>query len=814
MSARGRSLAAATALSLLAAGCGGGGGGSGMRPPPGSDPTPVVQPPPMVPRVPRPAATPADLRELAAPYSDDPEYRTAWGLAQIGAATAYARIARRDGAGAAPGAGAQVAVIDSGIDIGHWEFEPRRIGMTDPDIAVSDTAPGDLPPGDPDPPSTAGRHGTAVASVIAARRDGPVPPEHAQFDFHGVAWGIDRLQMTLVGLGSADRDQSYVGTDPAEVDHEVGWLAAQVTGLTSGDFVNMSFGIPGLTENYLDESFGASYAPSIRALAQPDAAGGRKILVIAAGNDNGHRCEASEPNCVQGRIDASSPTLYAGLPALEASLRGHVAAVVATDREGRIAVFSNRCGIAAKWCIAAPGDRVPVAATRTDPDTGETTRGYADASGTSLAAPHVTGGLAVLKHWFRSELANEALLARLYATARVTPDAVAPGGSCPAHLDLDGDLSACELSSVFGHGVMDLSAATAPVGTTSIALGGRVADGGAPARSSGIVSGRAMGDALSRALAGRRIALFDALGAPFWIDAAGFAADAAPADRAARLSGWLAQTDGTDAAPSVPRRGLPVLAILAGPAVDGLAPDSGRLEGAHLGLVSQPAAAGMRLGNTVLSAFASTVPGGDAGAHALDADTHGVAVSWRPTGGRTGLRAGLVRETKTLFGAGAQGAFGRLSSGLFFVGAKESFEAGDWRIGLSGEIGRSAPEAAGGMLADAGANVFSTALSTEATRPLAGGRLRFLLVQPLRVESGRLELSLPTGRTPEGTVVREWVAVDLEPSGRQIDAGMDWTGAVAPGAILRIGARLIREPGHVAGRNPEAVAFAGLRIRM
>ena len=140
--------------------------------------------------------------------------------------------------------------------------------------------------------------------------------------------------MTLVGLGSRDPDQNYVGTDPAEVDYEVGWLAAQVSELPSGDFVNMSFGISGLTENYLNESFGPSYAPAIRSLAQPDAAGGRKILVLAAGNDHGHRCEAPEPNCVQGEIDASSPGLFAGLPAREASLRGHVVAVVATGPRG------------------------------------------------------------------------------------------------------------------------------------------------------------------------------------------------------------------------------------------------------------------------------------------------------------------------------------------------------------------------------------------------------------------------------------------------------------------------------------------------
>ena len=790
-------LLAMAVLTALASGCGGGSGGSGMPPPSGgiSDPPPVDQPPPLGPRVPPPVAVPADLRDLAAGYSDDTEYGAAWGLAQIGAATAYARIARRDGPGTAPGAGARVGVVDTGIDAGHWEFDSSRIRNTN--ARTEPSAP----------------HGTQVASVIAARRDGPVPAEFSQDDFHGVAWGVDLLQMTAVTLDSADPNLNYEGIDAAELETDTRRLTEWVSEATSVDFVNMSLNVHGQVENYLGkEGFGPNYAEAVETLAQP----GGRVFVFAAGNSNEHICEAPEPGCVEGRMRATSPDLFAGLPVLEASLRGHVVAVVATDRGGGIALFSNRCGIAAKWCIAAPGELVPVAVSVPDPDNpGRRVRFYDPGrSGTSYAAPYVTGGLAVLKHWFRSQMANEALLARLYATARVAPDAVPAGGSCPEHLDLDGDRSACELSSVFGRGVMDLGAATAPVGQTSIALGGRVADGSASARSSGIVSGRAMGDALGRALAGRSIALFDALGAPFWIEAAGFAADAAPPDPAARLSGWLAGMDGAGAAPSASDGGGPVLAIVTGPAENGLEVGPGGPQGAHLGLASQPVAAGVRLGNTVLSAFASTVPGGDAGAHALDADTHGMALSWSPADGRTGLRAGLIRETDTLFGAGAEGAFGRLSSGLSFIGASRSFEAGGWRVGLAGEIGRAVPEAAGGMLADAGASSFSTAFSAEAARPLAGGTLRLLLEQPLRVESGRLGLSLPVGRTPEGAVVRERVAVDLEPSGRQIDAGMDWTGAVAPGTVLRIGARLIREPGHIAGRNPEAVAFAGLRIEM
>ena len=99
-------------------------------------------------------------------------------------------------------------------------------------------------------------------------------------------------------------------------------------------------------------------------------------------------------------------------------------------------------------------------------------------------------------------------------------------------------------------------------------------------------------------------------------------------------------------------------------------------------------------------------------------------------------------------------------------------------------------------------------------RPFAllGQALRLSLEQPLRIERGRLRLSLPVDRTLEGAVVLRTMAVGLEPSGRQIDIGADWTRALAPGAALKIGTMLIRQPGHIAGRSPEAVIFTGLRV--
>ena len=790
------------ALAILSA-CGGGGGGSGTptatgvgSPPPPSSPQQPQQPDPVRPRVtpastvPRPASVPENLSSHAAPYRADSEYQRAWGLEQVGAATAYARIAQRDGAGTAPGAGARVAVIDTGIDIGHWEFDTGPITRINQPVSGLPT------------------HGTAVASVIAAQRNGGgVPSNLQQHDFHGIAWGVDKLQIMSVALGRRNPDDPYVGISLQDVGSTAERVAQWVSALAESDFVNMSFDALGLIENYRGRNFGALYDSSVQTLAQVSAGpgNGKTILVIAAGNANGSKCAAPEPNCVDGKIVASSPQLYAGLPVLEASLRDNVTAVVATDSSGRIASFSNRCGIAAKWCIAAPGNRVKVAYYGPHPDQpGQTARGYGEFSGTSFAAPYVTGGLAVLKHWFRSQMKNEELLARLYATARVTPDRVPSGSTCPAHLDLDGDLSDCELSSIFGRGIMDIGVATAPVGTTSFTL-----TGGPPAGTSRLLSGLATGDGMHLSLAGQEAAVFDELGAPFWIDASRFVQERATHGLETRVSRWLADRK---IAPPVREGAGMAFAQGPGPAGSSLRASIGRDDAGHLGLVPRPAAAGIRFGDTTLSAVGSTAPVREAGVHWIDGATRGFTLSWQPED-KSALTAGWVEETDTLFGSSAEGAFGGVSSRLSFVGMADSFDAGGWHIDTSAELGRAMPEAFG-MLADGGKGALSTAYSAAASRQFGDGTLRLSIEQPLRVERGSIHLTLPVGRTPAGEVLLRQFALGLEPSGRQIDFGVDWTEAVAPGSAWHVGLVLSREPGHVASRSSEAILLAGVRISL
>lgn len=120
-----------------------------------------------------------------------------------------------------------------------------------------------------------------------------------------------------------------------------------------------------------------------------------------------------------GAIDAVSPEILAGLPARIPELRGHAVAVVAVGRDSDadgypdIASFSNRCGIAADWCIAAPGVDVEIAIFgRVNGVAGQ--RAISSGNGTSFAAPMVSGGLAVMKQLFRGQLGSEELVGRLY----------------------------------------------------------------------------------------------------------------------------------------------------------------------------------------------------------------------------------------------------------------------------------------------------------------------------------------------------------------------------------------------------------------
>lgn len=773
-----------------AAGCGGGGGASSGDPNGTPEPAP---PPPVV----EPACVEtadygcveideyeARLRTIEEAHRAEASFTNQWGLGAVRADRAWAQVELEHGAGTAPGSGITLGAIDTGIDAGH----PVFAGKTVTEHFFPET---------PDEDGSERSHGTAVAGVMAGR-----PSDTFTADLEGargVAWGAD---IAMFALRASSAGGKYNPTGAGALGSLDGqWNERFETVLDWShagrtlDFVNLSVGHQGLIEQFSEQDLRSSLPDTIATLAQSGASD-RTVFVWSAGNAHGRECDANDfeddPGlCVDGKVNASSPEFLAGLPARIAELEGNLLSVVATTEEGPIAPFSNRCGIAADWCLAAPGEGIRSAYFGPHPDSNRPGfRSTAAYSGTSVAAPMVTGGLAVMKHRFRGQLSNTALVERLLATANKEG----------IYAD----------RSVYGQGLMDLGASTAPIGHTSLALGDRVEEGpGLGLAGTGLAVGGALGDGLSQSLAGHEIAAFDELGAPFWYSLGDLTRAAPGPDLDARLRAFMAPAP----ALAAPEAGVlqPAFASLSAVAREPLrlglmeAPPPGTT-GGHLSLAGNALTLGAApaWGGLHFATFAAEGRPGQAPAS-------GAALSWRPARAPVGLRSGLVAEPETLLGSRAAGAFGRVSSRSAFAGLEGSTDLGGWRLDAGAEIGVVDAAAHGGMLADV-TPLTTSAFAVQAERPLAeGAALSLSLAQPLRVESGRATLSVPVGRTQGGRVLRRSLTAGLKPSGRQIDLAVKWRKHLAAGGELRFGSVWSLQPGHEVSEDPELSVFAGWR---
>lgn len=147
------------------------------------------------------------------------------------------------------------------------------------------------------------------------------------------------------------------------------------------------------------------------------------IFIWAAGN--------------QSRTESDA---LSALPIAFPDLQGHFVNVIAVDNYETIASYSNQCGVTQNYCIAAPGSLW-----NTD------NQDYA--TGTSFAAPVVSGAIATIKEAFPYMNASQ-ITALLFTTAKDLGD---PG-----------------IDSVYGWGLLDMEKATKPVGTPKIVLSNEI----------------------------------------------------------------------------------------------------------------------------------------------------------------------------------------------------------------------------------------------------------------------------------------------------------------------------------------------------
>ena len=228
------------------------------------------------------------------------------------------------------------------------------------------------------------------------------------------------------------------------------------------------------------------------------------------------------------------------------------------------------------------------------------------------------------------------------------------------------------------------------------------------------------------------------------------------------------------------------------------------VRGSHLAL-AEGAVKATLAGQGGLSAAAFTTKGIPGEKPAV-----GAALSWRRAGLPLGLRAGWIGERETLLGSVGEGAFGSLAGDTAFVGVDASTGLGRWRVGANAELGIVTPATRGGLVTRV-SSLATSAFALHATRALAGsGALRLSVSQPLRVERGRASLTVPAGRTRQGTVWYSPVPADLAPSGRQMDIAGQWHRPLAKGE-LRLGAVYSHRPGHRKAADPELTFLGGWR---
>jgi len=458
---------------LVVVSCGGGGGSST------STPTQATSTPTTVPSTTAPTCDDACFQARKDDFEALYEYSTQYGLGISNASSAYAR--------GATGEGMIVGVVDSGLDDSHPEITPLKV-QAGSYLNYSNYM----------PTTKQKRHGTAVSSIAIGKSSDDGSP------MHGVAFDA-KVFFIAVQLGSAPEDY-----DPVDLGDSSGEGAPDYSGVdnfydqvfevfinNSVDVVNNSFGFTGTINEYTEAQLRTNFPNTIARISQSGVLDANKTLFVWAAGNTGQYAD-------QG-ADYSSPDVFPGMAYVLSELQGHSLAVVSVDEDGVISDFSSRCGVAKDFCLAAPGEGIVVAYATSMNDTGifdatddcvSNNSCYAVGGGTSYAAPFVSGGLALLAQHFNNQLGNTEILQRILMTA-----------------DKSG-IYADE--SIYGQGLMDLDAASKPVGQTMIAVTSSLKGLHHTELGTSIGTlGPAFGDAFTNAMSTKNIVVFDQLGAPF-----------------------------------------------------------------------------------------------------------------------------------------------------------------------------------------------------------------------------------------------------------------------------------------------------------
>ena len=309
--------------------------------------------------------------------------------AQYGLVTTKAYEAFDDGY---DGDGIKVAVLDGGFDTSHADLDANI-------ITGYDEEDDDNTPNAESHNATMGGHGTHVAGIIAAEKNGT--------GMMGIAYNASIMPIKIFQdsgtfvTGGINNSIDYA-TDNGAIALNNSWGSSRTVNATCSG-VSCYVVVPA------ESSTGGFTADERTAWAS--VASDNNVVVFAAGNHgmnsvNGKvRAYRSSDDAyitsydAQVVVDALSDVSYVNRSTQEAQYGVNVSAVaenwlnvVALDNTNTIASYSNACGNTKAYCIAAPGSSI-----YSTVPTDLVASGYDTYNGTSMAAPHVSGAIAVMK---------------------------------------------------------------------------------------------------------------------------------------------------------------------------------------------------------------------------------------------------------------------------------------------------------------------------------------------------------------------------------------------------------------------------------
>ena len=340
-------------------------------------------------------------------------------LAAVCASNAYAKGYTGDGI--------KVGVVDTGVLTGgttgytnttHTDLDGNHASFTSgSDAYYNDSTPNDYH-----------GHGTHVAGIIGAEKN--------DSGMHGIAYdasiysfrafqsnGTTTTNVLATSMQNAiDANLDIVNHSYYHNDHDNSGNSDSIIYAGSSDCNSANS-----CEN---SAIGSTVYSKLEAM------GAQSIINVWAAGNNGN----------------ANPSAISGAGLYDDDFKETTVIVVATDSVGShgggstnpIANYSNKCGVAASICIAAPGSSV-YSTSRNG------TSSYEVMSGTSMASPLVAGGLAIIKEQF-SSLTNRQIVDRLFATAT--------------------DTGIYADSTIYGHGLMNLSQASIAVADLQAISGG------------------------------------------------------------------------------------------------------------------------------------------------------------------------------------------------------------------------------------------------------------------------------------------------------------------------------------------------------